>query len=164
MDSNSPRCSTYKSLILWSGVSMTPLTAGGWCQWHRWPVMGGVNDTTDHWWMVSTTQPANGGRCQCHPLIKQLFQLANCSIMQIFNKKFSGQWPVVGSVNDTANHCWAVSITPQTSGGRCQWHHWRIVSGVNDTGDHWWGMSMTSASILTLLTIGTLHVRGCCFL
>jgi hypothetical protein len=30
-----------------SAVSITPLTTGGRCQWHRLPVVGGFNDTAD---------------------------------------------------------------------------------------------------------------------
>jgi hypothetical protein len=26
------------------------MKSGGWCQWHRWTVMGGVNDTTHQYW------------------------------------------------------------------------------------------------------------------
>jgi hypothetical protein len=36
------------------------------CQWHRWSVVGGVNDTTEKWWAVSMTPRKSGGRCQWH--------------------------------------------------------------------------------------------------
>jgi hypothetical protein len=31
---------------------------------------------------------------------------------------------MVSGVNDTAERWWAVSMTPLTIGGRCQWHRW----------------------------------------
>jgi hypothetical protein len=51
----------------------------------NWPLVGGVNDTSDYWWAVSMAMLANGGRCQWH------------------------RWPLVGGVNDTADQWWAVS-------------------------------------------------------
>jgi hypothetical protein len=56
MASNSRRYSTKKSIFWWSAVSMSPLTTGGRYQWHRWPVVGSVNDTVDQWSAVSKTQ------------------------------------------------------------------------------------------------------------
>jgi hypothetical protein len=58
---------------------MTPLTSGGRCQLHRWPVVGGVNYTADQWWAVSITPLTSGGWCQWH------------------------RWLVVGGVNNTAD-------------------------------------------------------------
>jgi hypothetical protein len=72
----------------WWAVSMIPLTSGGRCQCHHWPVVGGVNDTTDQCWAVSMPPLTSGGRYQWH------------------------HWPVLGGVNDTTDQCWAVSMTP----------------------------------------------------
>jgi hypothetical protein len=45
---------------------------------------------------------------------------------------------VVSGVNDTADHWWAVSMTPLTTGG-----------GVNNTADKWWAVSMTPLTTVT---------------
>jgi hypothetical protein len=43
----------------WLVVYMTPLKNGGRCRWHRWPMVGGVNDTADQWWALPMTPPVN---------------------------------------------------------------------------------------------------------
>jgi hypothetical protein len=44
----------------WWAVSMKQLTNGGRCQWHRLPLVGDINNTTDQRWAVSTTPLTTG--------------------------------------------------------------------------------------------------------
>jgi hypothetical protein len=77
-------------------VSMTELTSGGRCQWHRWPLGGSVNDTTDLWF------------CQC----LGGFSFANFVPIRLWNRLFEQpltngrrcqwhRWQMVDGVNET---------------------------------------------------------------
>jgi hypothetical protein len=125
---------------------MTPLATGGWCQWHSWPVVGSINETSDQWWAMSMTQLTNGQQCR-----SITFWLDTDSHSEISSA--GSDLNLTLSHSGSANQWWAVSMMPLTGGGRCQWLCWPGVgrvnepltsgSGVNDTADQWWAVSMT---------------------
>jgi hypothetical protein len=97
-----------KTPILYSALSMTPLTTGGQCQWQHWPS-------------------------------NYLNILASSSVMKILFENLVDDdqwlevlmtplrhWPLVGGVNDTADHGWAVSVTMLTTGDTAHqyWPSW----------------------------------------
>jgi hypothetical protein len=95
-----------------------------------WPVVGGVNDTADQ-----------GGR-------SLIFWLDPDP-----HSKKSGAGSDLNltlSHNGTADQWWAVSMTPLTLAGWCQWHcgfkyanFVQKLSCVIETTDQWWAVSMT---------------------
>jgi hypothetical protein len=124
------RYSTMKSIFWWSAVSMISLTSGQHYQWYRWPLVGGVNDTDDQ-----------GGRSVTFWLDPDPHS----------EKSGAGSdLNLALSQSGTADQWWAVSITPLTIAGWCQWHcrfnyanFVQKLSGVIDTSDHWSAVSMT---------------------
>jgi hypothetical protein len=84
--------------------SMTPPTSGQRCHWHR--RISDVFDTGHHW--HRRCRGCNWHRRQ-NDFCSKFF--ANRLVMQILFKNFSGRWPLVDGVNDTADFWWAVSIT-----------------------------------------------------
>jgi hypothetical protein len=64
--------------------------------------------------------------CRASNCDMSLFALVGNSYTVLSKKRFSTYMyffpviPMVGGVNDTAGYWWAVSMTPLTSGGRCQ--------------------------------------------
>jgi hypothetical protein len=107
-------------------VSIILLTTGQQCQWYRWPMMGGVNDTADQ-----------GGRSVIFLLEPDPHSGAGFDLN------------VTLSYSDIANQWWAVSMMPLTLAGWWQGHCdfnyanfvWKL-SGVNDTADQWWVVTM----------------------
>jgi hypothetical protein len=123
VDSNSPKYSTFKSNFLWSSVSVTPLITGGRCQWLRWPVMGGINETADLWWSVLMTPLTSDQRCHwyCPPGLQiQAILAGSGSTLQ---KSGSGSDVKLKLSHSGTGDKWrAVSMPPLTSAGQWQWH------------------------------------------
>jgi hypothetical protein len=142
-------------------VSITPLTGGGRYQWHRWPVVGGISDTADHWWAVSMSSLATGQRCHWYrPPVWQIQKISSgfVSTPQKIRCRIQPQsnyiipqwhcWPVMGIVSDAADLSWLLSVTLRIQlcklcsiTQRCHWHRWPLIRGIYDIADRWWAVS-----------------------
>jgi hypothetical protein len=160
MASYSRRYSTMKSIFF-----------GQRCHWHCWPLVCGVNYTTDHWWSVSMTPLTKRWAVSMTPLtrvqqIRNILTGSRSTLLKIWcrirpQSNIIPQWhgqPEMSRVNDAADLSWVVSVTLRiqqcklcTKTQRCHWHRWTLVGGVNDTADQWWRMTKFSGAFLKRL-------------